>query len=455
MRNLHKYNTTQSFDYPLSFPFSQPLPPQDHQLLFEHFKKFKGTNDYNNAIRKFAYSMLRQLGNPTWFFTLTCCARPWKTLLRALALLVDDVHLTDEQLDSMTKEEYRRLKRLDGVTCTRLYGKRRAQFLKLLSVDHAVLGGLTSFFTKEEWQRGGDQHTHGLGWAQNAPQYRHGGDNSEVIEYIDTFSSCSTYALPRYLLEFQVHHHVAATCQKKQRRLHVCRFGFPRWPMPFTSILVGYPEELEHPDHISPERFRELNDIRLAMEAVMKEMLHTAIAYDPRGLYNPSSGKWAPYAGGPLDQRPGIIHQPTSAQEPHGFYHDYWLSFLADRLKIEVTNQSYIDAIRTGVHKPTVMLQRKHWEMYVNAYGRHMSELWAANTDLQFILEPYACVQYLCTYVVKSDKGVCELMDRLKAMLASCPEASLGKMLREMGRKHISLIQVTDCVVLKCKLFLS
>ena len=35
--------------------------------------------------------------------------------------------------------------------------------------------------------------------------------------------------------------------------------------------------------------------------------------------------------------------------------------------------------------------------------------VWQANHDIQFVLDPYQCVTYICDYMTKSQKGISEL----------------------------------------------
>lgn len=408
---------------------------QNKDLLFNHLRKFKGTNDYMSECRKSCNAMLRQLGTPAFFFTLTSRGRMWPELIRALSLIVDSKHLTDEEIRDLPKEEARRLIRTDASTCSRMYSKRLDNYLRLLSVDHRIMGGMVAFFTKEEWQRGGDEHTHGIAWVKDAPTYIPHGDNSEVIKFIDTHVTCSAFMLPRSLLQAQIHGHVKLTCQKKQRKKHVCRFNFPRYPMRCTVILLGFPEDEDDSEYLSEEEIAVHTAVRLRIEALMEAMQDKAIEYDPRGKYNKDTDTFSPVP--PLRTATNIAPPPLDPRLADGYWHSYWLEHLG------ITEEAYILAIRSGLSRPTVCLKRKFWEMCVNNYGRHMAELWNSNTDIQFVLEPYAAVTYICAYINKVQKGVCELMDRLQAMLHAVPNTSLYKALQEIGRKHIVTQQVS------------
>lgn len=414
---------------------------QDKNLAYSHLRKMKGTSDYMNAARKACYAMLRQLGPPTFFFTLTSRAIPWPELIRVLSLLVDGVHVSDQEIKAMSKWDRKRLIRTDPVTCSRMYSKRVDNYLHLLRADFRLMGGMVAHFAKEEWQRGGDEHTHAIAWTKDPPTFKPDGDNSELLKFTDRYITCSSFMLPRSLLQVQIHRHVKLTCMRTKQHSATCRFRFPRFPMLATVILTGFPEFETSTGYVCHELVQQYKERRFAIEAVMREMQDTAINFDPRGKYNRDTDKWLlPRLH--LDTDEGTVQDPPAGctdSDPavlDAFWHNYWLDYL------EISEEDYILAIRTSIGKPTLFLKRKFWEMSINGYGRHMSELWNANTDVQIVLQHYEAVTYICCYLTKLQKGVCELMDRLRAMLLAQPNASLYKVLQRITRKHIVTQQV-------------
>ena len=66
--------------------------------------------------------------------------------------------------------------------------------------------------------------------------------------------------------------------------------------------------------------------------------------------------------------------------------------------------------------------------------------VWQGNHDVQFVLDPYQCVTYICDYMMKSQKGMSDLLR------AACEEAKAGNMnLREqvhhMGNKFLNAVE--------------
>ena len=61
---------------------------------------------------------------------------------------------------------------------------------------------------------------------------------------------------------------------------------------------------------------------------------------------------------------------------------------------VSLTSDEYIISLRSCLKRPTVFLQRNMNELRINAHNETVLYLWKANMDLQYILDPYACVVY-------------------------------------------------------------
>ena len=51
----------------------------------------------------------------------------------------------------------------------------------------------------------------------------------------------------------------------------------------------------------------------------------------------------------------------------------------------------------------SVVMKRKPFESWINAYNPDIIRVWKANIDLQYILDPYACVMYIAAYMLNSE----------------------------------------------------
>ena len=69
-----------------------------------------------------------------------------------------------------------------------------------------------------------------------------------------------------------------------------------------------------------------------------------------------------------------------------------------------------------------MFLKQKPGEHQVNAYMKGLLGVWQANHDVQFVLDPYQCVTYICDYMMKAQKGMSDLL------CAASEEAKAGNM---------------------------
>ena len=78
--------------------------------------------------------------------------------------------------------------------------------------------------------------------------------------------------------------------------------------------------------------------------------------------------------------------------------------------KLRCSEQEYILCVRSTLKRSEVMLKRGVSEGRSTAYNPQILNLWKANMDIQFVLDPYACVMYIINYVGKSQRGMSKLL---------------------------------------------
>ena len=74
-------------------------------------------------------------------------------------------------------------------------------------------------------------------------------------------------------------------------------------------------------------------------------------------------------------------------------------------------------------------MQRKPSECWINTYNPNVIRVWRANMDLQYILDPYACVMYIASYMLKSERSMGEL---LKQVSKECNGEQIRSQLRRL-----------------------
>ena len=173
--------------------------------------------------------------------------------------------------------------------------------------------------------------------------------------FIDKYISC---ALPdsepelRDLVEsLQIHRH-SHTCRRKKG----CRFNYPKPPSPYT-LISNEPQE----------NCKQQIDFALKTLSSVKEVLQ-------------------------------------STDLPTHVSLDYILHIA------HVTLDDYTKALSISRSGQSIILKRHPSERYVNYYSPSILKAWKANIDIQYVINAYACVMYIASYVLKAEKGMGELL---------------------------------------------
>ena len=66
---------------------------------------------------------------------------------------------------------------------------------------------------------------------------------------------------------------------------------------------------------------------------------------------------------------------------------------------------------------PQIFLKRTLSDIRTNAFNKSISNLWYANTNIQFILDPYAAATYCTSYMTKVDKSI---PSELQSIMQKC-----------------------------------
>ena len=351
---------------------------------FYIFRTLRNSPPYLEKRKKDVFAMIRQIGLPTYFGSLSAADTRWHDLLRVLGNLNNKVSYTEEQIKNMTWNDKTCLVQKDPITCARYFDHRVQQFITtVLKSDHAPLGILKDYFYRVEFQHRGSPHIHMLMWIQDSPKYKID-SAKDIMEFVDKYTSCKANVPEhlRTLVDIQTHKH-SKTCRKKGKP--VCRFGFPLPPMAKTVILDPLDEENE----MLKKKYSELQ-VKITNLKDAENLDFTDFLQNVAGM----------------------------------------------------SEDEYIMCIRSSLKSPKVFLQRKPCEVRINPYMTSLLEAWDANHDLQFVLDPYACAVYIVAYISKSQRGMSLLLDE------ACKEARKGNMdikrqVRHMGNKFLNSVEVS------------
>ena len=79
--------------------------------------------------------------------------------------------------------------------------------------------------------------------------------------------------------------------------------------------------------------------------------------------------------------------------------------------KADLTENEYVEALETFCTVGSVVvLKHELRECCINDYNPAVLLAWQANMDIQFVLNAYACVMYMASYIMKTERAVGELL---------------------------------------------
>lgn len=342
-------------------------------------------------------AMVRQFNSATIFLTLSAAETKWVELLSILSEVVDGKKITHQEAETLEFKEKSRLIRQDPVTCARYFDHRFKQMLKLMTRENGIFDEhpVIRYYYRIEFQHRGSPHAHCTLWLKNAPIFDKDSPESfiEIPAFIDKFITCtSSLESVQNYISYQRHSHTQS-CKRTFKGKVYCRFHYPMPPMRTTSVLLPLPTED--------------ND-----EQVKNN-------YDKIQFYLNSN-----------------------AIKPDVSFDDF-----LKLPEIALSEFDYIQALRSHIKKTTIYIKRPLSAIYTNPFNERILSLHRANMDIQFILDPYACIGYIVDYINKSDRGMSHL---LKEASKEADEGNFDvkKKLRHIANKFSNATEISaqECV---------
>ncbi|XP_076461676.1 uncharacterized protein LOC143294132 [Babylonia areolata] len=118
------------------------------------------------------------------------------------------------------------------------------------------------------------------------------------------------------------------------------------------------------------------------------------------------------------------------------------ISFEDFLTRVGLDENQYVLAIRSDLDRTKVFLQRTPSESRMNSRNDAISQVWMANTDVQFILDEYACAVYIVTYISKSQRGMSDML-RDAADEAKHGNHSVREQVRHIANKFLNHCEVS------------
>ena len=239
----------------------------------------KGTPAY---CKKFGVlAMVKQLGLPTFFITLSCADLQWKKLLLIIAELTGEV-FSEDSINEMDFFERHRYLNLNPVLLARHFQYRVETFFKVI-VLNGPFGKVKYHAIRVECNVRGSPHFHSFIWIIDAPILTK--DNiGEYVAFID--SVVKSYVpdpikdpgLFKLVTTYQVHSHSKSCCKYKNEKF---RHNFGKFFTDHTIISVPLDSNLSE-----AVRSNILNE-RDSILGSVKEYINNNLNPKKRDILNP------------------------------------------------------------------------------------------------------------------------------------------------------------------------
>ena len=156
---------------------------------YSFMKNIRGSPPYYQRTFYDLLAMIRQLGTPTWFFTVSAADMKWPDMIQTIAKQYG-VHYTDDEVNALSFDEKSNWLKRNPVTAARHFHYRLNVFFQdFLKSTAKPLGEIVDYAIRIEFQARGSPHAHCVIWVKDAPKF--GDDhNDEICHFIDQYISC-------------------------------------------------------------------------------------------------------------------------------------------------------------------------------------------------------------------------------------------------------------------------
>ena len=127
----------------------------ENDETFNFLKTIRSSPAFWHQKQRELMFMIRHLGCPMFFLTLSAAETEWTKLLQILKQVLDNLSLSTEQVLEFQWSERADLIRRDPVTCARYFDHRSIELFKILRTEVSPLGKLTDYYLRIEFQQRG------------------------------------------------------------------------------------------------------------------------------------------------------------------------------------------------------------------------------------------------------------------------------------------------------------
>jgi hypothetical protein len=191
--------------------------------------------------------MVKQLGIPTWFMTLSCADLQWPELFQIIAKTPGQ-NITDQEVEALSYADRCSIFNLNPVIVAKHFQHRVESFFSEFRLSQLnPIGKIIYYALRIEFQMRGSPHLHSLIWTSDCPKLN--SDNKEAyINFIDNHvkgylpNEDTEPELYELVKLYQKHSH-SKTCRKYKNVS--CRFNFGQFFTNKTIIAEPLNDDLD------------------------------------------------------------------------------------------------------------------------------------------------------------------------------------------------------------------
>ena len=345
---------------------------------YNFMNTIKGTPAYWKRFLFEVLAMVKQLGLPTFFMTLSCADLRWNELVSIISKL-NGLNLSEDDIKNL--DYFKRCEILNNnpVLLARHFQYRVEVFFKEIIID-GPLGKVKYYAIRVEFQFRGSPHIHSFLWVIGAPVLTKDTKN-EYLQYIDHIVKAqlpdidAEPELYQLVKTYQIHSH-SKSCRKYKNK--DCRYSFGRFFTEKTIIAEPLPNDM-----LEEEKLTKLQKRNQILNKV-KDYIDTN-----------------------LDPRKVNILEP---EKPNFVKPKEIIDILQE---LNIAEADYYNALSVSTDSDfQVHFKRQTNSCFVNNYFAEGLLAWQANIDIQPVINHYKAVAYMCAYFSKSEDESSEAMQQ-------------------------------------------
>ena len=338
--------------------------------------------------------MVKQLGLPTFFMTLSCADLRWNELVSIISKL-NGKTLSDAEIQNLSYFERCKILNMNPVLLAKHFQYRVETFFKEIVIN-GPLGKVNYYAIRVEFQLRGSPHIHSFIWVIDAPKLTKD-TKDEYVLFVDKMIKAyipdplQNQKLHKMVKTFQLHSH-SKSCRKYKNI--PCRYSFGKFFTDRTIVAEPLSEKLSE----------EERSVKLEQRQHILDKVKSYID----NFLDPKTNNFFDRTGSNYCELQDI---PTILQG------------------LGLNEDEYYNALSISSDNGfQIHLRRPPNSCFINNYFEEGLLAWEANLDIQPVINHYKAVTYMCAYFSKSEDETSQAMKQAAKEAATTGKDKLESM---------------------------